>query len=75
MGNPLAPTIAKIFLFNLEEMILNNCPKEFKPLYYRRLLDDIFAVFKEKLHGEQMFDFINAMHKNIIFPMKNEISN
>ena len=48
---------------------------EFKPLYYRRYLDDIFPVFKEKHHSKQFLDYINAMHINIIFTMGTKIYN
>ena len=35
MGNPSAPTLANIFLCNLEKRFLNTCPSEFKPVFYR----------------------------------------
>ena len=58
MGNPLAPTLANIYntlLCNLEDMFLNSCSMEFKPLYYRHYLDDIFEVFKEKQLANNFF--------------------
>ena len=47
MENPQDHTLANRFLCNLEEIFLNSCPIEFKPLYYKRYLDDIFEVFKQ----------------------------
>ena len=35
MGSPLGPTFAHIFLCIYEEMWLENCPIEFKPVVYR----------------------------------------
>ena len=65
MGNPLAPTLANIFLGNMEDNFLNDCPVEFKPLYYRRYLDDIFAVFSTKKQYMKFYDHISGYHANI----------
>ena len=34
MGSPLGPTFANIFMCYLEEQILDQCPIEFKPVFY-----------------------------------------
>ena len=47
MGSPLGPTLANIFLCHHETMCLKNCPKSFKPVYYKRYVDDIFVLFKK----------------------------
>ena len=41
MGSPLGPTLANIFLCYHEQNWL-NCPTEFKPLYYKLYVGDIF---------------------------------
>ena len=42
MGSPLGPTFANAFLCFHEQIWLNKCPDEFKLVYYRRYVDDIF---------------------------------
>jgi hypothetical protein len=45
MGSPLGPLFANIFLSFHEADWLNNCPTAFKPLLYRRYVDDCFLLF------------------------------
>ena len=51
MGNPLSATMANVFLSFHERKWLNSCPPEFRPLVYKRYVDDCFFVFKEKEHA------------------------
>ena len=44
MGSPLGPTQANAFLCHYEKNWLNECPSQFKPVVYRRYVDDIFFV-------------------------------
>ena len=46
MGNPLGPTLANAFLSHYEVKWLDECPVDFKPLVYKRYIDDTFLVFK-----------------------------
>ena len=45
MGSPLDPTLAYEFLCFHEQIWVNECPDEFKPVYCRRYVDDIFVLF------------------------------
>ena len=45
MGSPLGPTLANAFLCHYEKEWLDNCPSHFKPIVYRRYVDDIFVLF------------------------------
>ena len=45
MGSPLGPSLANAFLAHYEQIWLNDCPDEFKPVYYKRYVDDIFVLF------------------------------
>ena len=47
MGSPLVPTLAKIFLCYHDTTWLNNCPKSFKPVYYKRYVNYIFVLFEK----------------------------
>ena len=46
MGFPLGPSLANVFLAHYEQIWLNDCPDEFKPVYYKRYVDDIFVLFR-----------------------------
>ena len=50
MGSPLGPTLANVFLSYYEQIWLDECPKEFKPDYYRRYVDDTFVLFRSPEH-------------------------
>jgi hypothetical protein len=74
MGNPLAPSLANIFLCHLETMLFEKCPMNFKPIFYRRYLDDTFVVFAERSpHCDDFLNFINDLHPNINFTIEKEI--
>ena len=54
MGSPLGPTLANLFLANLEsEWMRESC----SPLHYFRYIDDIFCVFNDKNKHEQFLEF------------------
>jgi len=65
MGSPLAPTMANIFMINLEKKISNFTG--IKPTLYTRYVDDIFLIFKDKSNLEPFFTFMNSLHPNIQF--------
>ena len=50
MGSPLRPTMANIFLSFYEMKWLEQCPNEFKPVFHRRYVDDIFVLFESAEH-------------------------
>ena len=72
MGSPLGPTFANIFMCHLEELILDQCPIDFKPLFYKRYVDDTFVLFRDEAHAQLFLDFINNFHSNIKFTMDPE---
>ena len=53
MGSPLGPTLANTFLYFHEQIWLNECPDEFKPVYYRKYVDDIFILFRSPVYLEK----------------------
>ena len=75
MGNPLAPAMAIIYLCHLEKQIFDNCPQIFRPSFYRRYLDDTFAIFSSEHEAYQFFNFINSANPNIKFTMEKEHNN
>ena len=75
MGSPLGPTFANIFMCHLEGLYIDQCPSDFKPVFYRRYVDDTFLLFKEKHHAALFLDFVNSFHRNIQFTMEQENNN
>ena len=70
MGSPLGPSLANAFLAHYEQIWLNDCPDEFKPVYYKRYGDDIFARFRSPHHLEKFNEYLNTKHANIKFRLK-----
>ena len=53
MGSPLGPTLANSFLCFHEQIWLDKCRCELKPVYYKRCVDDIFILFRSPDHHEK----------------------
>ena len=71
MGLPHSPVFANIFLAFHEEQWLTNCPAHFKPVLYRRYVDDTFVLFSDKSHAPLFLNYLNRQH-NINFTIKTE---
>ena len=67
MGSPLGPTLANVFMCHFENIWLENCPAHFKPIVYRRFVDDTFLLFRTKDHVEKFKNYLSKQHKNIKF--------
>ena len=67
MGGCVSPTLADVFLSHYEEIWLSNCPTDFKPVVYRRYVDDCFLLFKCKSHVPQFLNYLNAQHTRVKF--------
>ena len=75
MGSPSGPTLANAFLCHSKKNWLNECPSQFKPVIYRRYVDDIFVLFKSKEHLKLFVNDTNSKHRNIKFTFETEDSN
>ena len=75
MGSPLGPTLANIFLCYWEEIWIEKCPKQFRPVYYNRFMDDTFLLFSSQDHVLKFKKYINTRHKNINFTHEIEKNN
>ena len=42
-----------------------------RPLFYRRYVDDIFAVFNKEHEANDFFEYLNIQHPNIKFTIEN----
>ena len=74
MGSPLGPTLANalICFYETFDCGQNNVLGEFKPVYYRRWVDNIFVLFRSHGHLIIFRDYINKCHANIKFSFKEE---
>ena len=67
MGSTLGPLFANIFMSFHEKSWLHNCPSSFKPLLYRRYVDDFFLLFTSLDHAPLFLSSLNRQHPNIFF--------
>ena len=72
MGLPLGPTFANIFMCAMEARWLEDCPFHFKPIFYKRYVDDVFLLFKDQSHIPQFLSYLNSKHQNIKFTCEME---
>ena len=70
MGSPLAPILANWFVAKLENLILTNQSIN-QPKFYRRYVDDIFAVFRTSEDRDIFFKHLNEVHNSLSFTMEN----
>ena len=75
MGSPLGPTLANTFLVYHEKNWLENCPVEYRPLYYRRYVDDIFVLFNSAEHLKRFYSYLNSRHLNLSLTIENKKDN
>ena len=65
--------ITKIIIYSwIEYSWINNCPNNFKPLFYHRYMDHIFILFRDKLHIPLFLNYLNRQHSSINFTMETE---
>ena len=54
---------------------LHNCPLHFKPLFYKRYIDDTFLLFTNEQHAHMFLQYLNNQHENITFALECETDN
>ena len=55
--------------------VLDQCPPSFRPIFYRRYVDDTFALFTNRASAELFLEFANNFHENIKLTMETEDNN
>ena len=75
MGSPPGPTLANIFLYHYDDILLRNCSLECKPSYYKHYVDHIFVLFELETQVESFKNFINACHPKAKFTFEKEQNN
>ena len=58
-----------------EKKWLDECPDEIKPIKYRRYVDDIFVLCRDREHHEKFKEYMNSKHENISFTDELEENN
>ena len=69
MGSPLAPILANWFVSKIESKLLEDTNIK-QPKFYKRYVDDIFAVFHCETDKNEFFTHLNNAHKNLQFTME-----
>ena len=75
MGSPLGPDYANSFMSYHEKKWLDECPDDIKPIKYRRYVDDIFVLCRDREHHEKFKEYMNSKHENISFTDELEENN
>ena len=70
----MGPSLAKTFLAHYEQIWVKDCPDEFKPVYYKRYVDDIFVLFRSPHHLEKFNEYLNTKHAYIKFTSEKEVN-
>ena len=55
-----------------EQKWIEDCPAHFKPLIFRRYVDDRFIVFPQPKHAPLLRNYLNSKHQNIKFSLQHE---
>ena len=75
MCSPLGPTFANIFLCAHEILWLEKFPPEFRPVIYKRYVDDIFRLSHNINQIQKFKYYLNLQHANIKFTSEVEMNN
>ena len=75
MGSPLGPAVANVFLCHFEEQWMSDCPVNYKPISYKRYVENIFLLFPSELHLSKFLNHMNSKHRNIKITVVREENN
>ena len=74
MGSPLAPTLANIFMCDIEDEIMKEL-KDKGVKKWMRYVDDTFVIVESRDNVEDILNMLNKLHKNIKFTAEFEDKN
>ena len=72
MGSPLGPTLANVFMCNIERTLLDECPLSYRPIFYRRFVDDTFVILRKEADVQPFLRYLNSIHDNLSFTHETE---
>ena len=61
-----------VFDISFENKWLRDCPNDFKPVFYRRYIDDIFVLFSSPDHADKFREYLSSKHPSIKFSVEKE---
>ena len=67
MGSLMGPALAIIFMWSFESKWLWDCPNDFKPVFYRHYIDDIFILFSSPGNADKFREYLSSQQPNINF--------
>jgi hypothetical protein len=73
MGSPLGPLFADIYVNYLEEKLMSRL-KSNGLLYWRRFVDDTFAIVKKDANVDKIIDILNSFDNSIVFTFEEEVN-
>uniref|UniRef100_A0A5S6Q5S9 Reverse transcriptase domain-containing protein n=1 Tax=Trichuris muris TaxID=70415 RepID=A0A5S6Q5S9_TRIMR len=75
MGSSLSPVLAEVFMENLEEIAFKTVNPDYCPKFFKRYVDDVFAVVK-KGNEDAFLNQLSSLFPGIIlFTMEVENNN
>ncbi|CAF1562230.1 unnamed protein product [Adineta ricciae] len=74
MGSPLGPLFADIYVNYLEERLWPRLKRN-GLLYWRRYVDDTFAIVEKDANVEKIIDILNSFDNYIVFTFEEENNN
>ena len=74
MGSPLAPVLANLFMGFHEQHWIEQATNV-KPIFYKKFVNDIFAVFKFESDADAFYSYLNTRQENIKFTFEKEKDN
>ncbi|MEL6805021.1 MAG: GIY-YIG nuclease family protein, partial [Bacteroidota bacterium] len=66
----MAPLLANWFVSKIENQLLNDSSIK-QPKFYRRYVDDVFAVFECQKDRDEFYKHLNCAHPNLQFTLEN----
>ena len=66
MGSPLAPVLVNLFMGFHEQNWIEQATNV-KPIFYKKYVDGIFAVFESGSYADTFYSYLNTRHENIKF--------
>ena len=72
MVSSFGDTMTNVYLLFYDVKRLEQCPKEFKPVFYKKCVDDSFVLLKLTEHLSAFRDYFNTCHPKMSFYFEQE---
>ena len=74
IGSSLTSVLANLFM-GFDEQYWIEQAANVKPIFYKKYMDDIFAVFEFESDADAFYSYLNTRHENIKFTFENKKDN